>query len=219
MKIAILGTGMVGIAIGTKLVEKGHQVMMGSRKAGNEKAVVWVKSNGKDASQGTFNDAAKFGTLVFNCTSGMASIEALKMAGAENLKGKILVDVSNPLDFSNGMPPTLTVCNTDSLGEQIQNAFPDTMVVKTLNTINCNIMVNATLVPGDHDVFVSGNDANAKSKVKEILQTDFGWNSIVDLGDITTARGTEMMLPLWIRLWGVFQSPNFNFKIVRDLIK
>jgi hypothetical protein len=215
MKIAVLGTGMVGKAIGTKLVQLGHNVKMGSRTTNNEKAAEWVKANGANSSQGTFADAAAFGELLFNCTSGMASLEVLKLAGANNLSGKVLIDISNPLDFSKGMPPTLSVCNADSLGEQIQRAFPEVKVVKTLNTMNCNIMVNPSLVPGSHDVFVCGNDAGAKSKVTEILKNWFGWKSVIDLGDITSARGVEMMRPIWIRLMGVLQTPNFNYKIVR----
>ena len=215
MKIGILGTGIVGKTIGTKLVQLGHNVKMGSRTANNEKASEWVKTSGANASQGTFAEAAAFGELLFNCTSGMVSLEALKIAGASNMNGKILIDISNPLDFSKGMPPTLSVCNSDSLGEQIQRAYPQVKVVKTLNTLNCNIMVNPSLVPGSHDIFVSGNDAGAKAKVIDILKSWFGWKTVIDIGDITTARGTEMLLPIWIRLMGAFQTPNFNFKIVR----
>ena len=215
MKLGILGTGMVGNAIGTKLVQLGHEVKMGSRTPSNEKAAEWVKANGPKASQGAFADAAAFGEIVFNCTAGTASIEALKQAGERNLQSKILIDISNPLDFSRGMPPTLTICNTDSVGEQIQRAFPNAKVVKTLNTVNCNVMVNPSLVPGDHDVFLSGNDAAAKSKVREVLTQWFGWKSVIDLGDISTARGTEMYLPLWVRLYALFQKPNFNIKVVK----
>ena len=215
MKLGILGTGMVGNAIGTKLIQLGHEVKMGSRTPSNEKAAEWVKANGPKASQGTFADAAAFGEIVFNCTAGAASIEALKQAGERNLQSKILIDISNPLDFSQGMPPTLTICNTDSVGEQIQRAFPNVKVVKTLNTVNCNVMVNPSLVPGDHDVFMSGNDAAAKSKVREVLTQWFGWKSVIDLGDISTARGTEMYLPLWVRLYALFQKPNFNIKVVK----
>ena len=215
MKIGILGTGMVGNAIGTKFVKLGQDVKMGSRTADNMKAAEWVKSNGSKASQGTFADAAAFGEILFNCTSGMASLEALKQAGTQNLKGKILVDIANSLDFSKGMPPSLAVCNTDSLGEQIQRAFPDVKVVKTLNTVNCNLMVNPSLVKGDHDLFICGNDAQAKAKVVDILKNSFGWKSVIDLGDITSARATEMLLPIWVRLMGLYQTPNFNFKIVK----
>lgn len=206
---------MVGNAIGTKLIQLGHEVKMGSRTPSNEKAAEWVKANGPKASQGTFADAAAFGEIIFNCTAGTASIEALKQAGERNLQSKILIDISNPLDFSRGMPPTLTICNTDSVGEQIQRAFPNVKVVKTLNTVNCNVMVNPSLVPGDHDVFLSGNDAAAKSKVREVLTQWFGWKSVIDLGDISTARGTEMYLPLWVRLYALFQKPNFNIKVVK----
>ncbi len=188
---------------------------MGSRTANNAKAAEWVKANGAKASQGTFADAAASGEIVFNCTAGAASLEALKSASAKNLKGKVLIDIANPLDFSKGMPPALTVCNTDSLGEQIQRAFPDAKVVKTLNTMNCNLMVNPSLVPGDHDVFICGNDAGAKAKVADILKNGFGWKSVIDLGDITGARGTEMILPIWLRLMGTLQTTSFNFKIAR----
>jgi 8-hydroxy-5-deazaflavin:NADPH oxidoreductase len=216
MKIAVLGTGVVGDTIGTKLVQLGHDVCMGSRSSTNEKAAAWAKKNGAKATQGTFADAAAFGSIIFNCTHGVASIEALKMSGAQNLKNKILIDIANALDFSKGMPPSLTVCNTDSLGEQIQRAFPETKVVKTLNTMNCLLMVNPGLVAhGDHDIFICGNDAEAKKTVVNILKDWFGWKSIIDLGDISAARATEMLLPIWVRLMGKYQSPNFNFKIMR----
>ncbi len=214
MKIGVLGTGMVGATIATKLVALGHEVMMGSRNAGNEKAAAWVQANGANASQGSFAQAARFGEILFNCTQGTASIEALQSAGADNLKGKILIDVANPLDFSRGMPPTLSVCNTDSLGEQIQRTFPGTKVVKTLNTVNCEVMVNPALVPGDHDIFVCGNDADAKARVVEILKQQFGWRSVTDLGDITAARATEQMMPIWLLLYGLLGAPHFNFKVV-----
>ncbi len=218
MKIGLLGTGNVGQTIGTKLLELGHEVKLGSRSATNEKAAAWVKkapAHAGLASQGTFADAAAFGVMVFNCTSGHASLEALRQAGAGNLKGKILVDIANPLDFSRGMPPSLLVCNTDSLGEQIQRAFPEAKVVKTLNTMNCNLMVNPALLSEDHAVFVSGNDAEAKGTVTMLLKEGFGWKSVIDLGDITTARGVEMVLPLWVSLMGRLQTPAFNFKIVK----
>jgi hypothetical protein len=215
MKIGVLGTGMVGETIGTKLVALGHEVVMGSRTATNEKAVAWAKGAGGKGRAGTFADAAAHGELVFNCTGGMVSLEALKAAGVANLKGKVLVDVANPLDFSKGMPPSLSVCNTDSLGEQIQRAFPDAKVVKALNTLNCELMVNPAKLPGDHDLFIAGNDAGAKATVLKILKDQFGWKTVHDLGDITAARGLEQILPIWIRLMGALGGPNFNFHIAR----
>jgi len=214
MKIAILGTGMVGHAIGKKMIELGHQVMMGSRTSDNEKAKAWSASNGANASNGTFHEAAAFGEWIFNCVSGQASLEALQLAGRENLSGKILIDLANPLDFSKGMPPTLSVCNDDSLGEVIQRQFPDAKVVKTLNTMNCELMVNPGLLKEATHIFVSGNDQEAKAKVSGLL-TDFGWKQIVDLGDIITSRGTEQLLPIWIRLMVALGTPMFNFRIVR----
>ena len=216
MRIGVLGTGSVGKTIGSKLVALGHEVTMGSRRPDNEQATAWVASTGAGAKHGTFADAGAFGELVFNCTSGIGSLEALAAAGEENLNGKTLVDVSNPLDFSQGMPPTLSVCNDDSLGEQIQRSFPEAKVVKALHTVNASVMVDPASVPGEHDIFVSGNDEEAKTQVGELLQS-FGWppERILDLGDISAARATEMYLPLWLRLMGATGGPNFNIRVVR----
>lgn len=217
MKIGVLGTGAVGNMIGTKLVSLGYEVKMGSRTANNQKANDWVDLNGEKASSGTFSDSVNFGEIIFLCVNGSVAIDVLNSAGSENLKGKILVDITNPLDFSNGMPPSLSVCNTNSLGEEIQKKFPELFVVKSLNTMWCGIMVNPNLIQnGEHNVFISGNDGNAKSQVILLLK-EFGWKNeyIVDLGDITTARGTEMILPLWLRLWGKLGTSVFNFKIVK----
>jgi predicted dinucleotide-binding enzyme len=216
MKIGVLGTGMVGATIATKLIALGNEVMLGSRNAGGEKAVTWAQANGANASQGAYAQAARFGEILFNCTQGTASIEALQSAGADNLKGKILIDVANPLDFSHGTPPTLSICNTDSLGEQIQRTFPEAKVVKTLNTVNCEVMVNPALVPGDHDIFVCGNEANAKARVAGLLKQWFGWRSVIDLGDISAARATEQMMPIWLRLYGVLGVLHFNIRVTAE---
>jgi predicted dinucleotide-binding enzyme len=215
MRFGILGTGVVGQTIGGKLVTLGHEVMMGSRQAGNEKAVAWAQEAGERAQEGSFADAAAFGEMLVNATAGTVSLAALEMAGAQNLAGKVLVDVSNPLDSSKGMPPTLSVCNTDSVGEQIQRAFPEAHVVKTLNTMNCNVMVDPSLVPGGHTVFVCGNDDVAKAEVRAWL-SGFGWPDadILDLGDIAGSRGCEMYLPLWLRLWGATGTGQLNVKVV-----
>ncbi len=213
MKASVLGTGMVGLAISSRLAELGHDVMIGTRDP--------LKSEDKLASKdaavkvGTFAESAAFGEIVFNATKGAISLEALKLAGEANLNGKVLVDISNPLDFSRGMPPTLLISNTDSLGEQIQRAFPQVKVVKTLNTVTANIMIYpGQTANGDHHMFISGNDASAKAQVVEILKS-FGWIHIVDLGDISTARGTEMYLPLWVRLLGALGTGMFNIKIMK----
>lgn len=218
MKIAILGTGMVGNTLGTAFIAKGHEVKMGSRTAINERASEWTQANGSYASQGTFEDAAQFGDIIFNCTKGEHSLEALSLAGEQNLAGKILVDIANPLDFSKGMPPTLTLVNDTSLGETIQNSFPKTKVIKTLNTLNCSLMVDPDkLANGDHHIFICGNDLNARHEVKTLLHDNFNWKTenIIDLGDITNSRGTEQLLPLWIRLFGTLGTADFNFKIVK----
>jgi predicted dinucleotide-binding enzyme len=202
MRIAVLGTGVVGRTIAGKLRELEHDVLIGSRTAG-EDAV-------------PFADAAAHGELVFNCTHGNASLEALDAAGAENLAGKVLVDVANVLVFAEGEPPVIGLSVEDSLGEQIQRAFPDARVVKALNTVNADVMVDPSLVPGEHDMLISGNDAAAKAQVTDLLRS-FGWPAerIIDLGDITGARGQELYVALWVRLMGVVGSPTFNLHIAR----
>jgi len=226
MKIGIFGTGVVGQTIAEKLSQLGHQVMIGTRDKektlskkekdnfGRPPFSEWHKNNSK-IKFGTNSEAASFGEFMINATSGVGSIEALKTAGEKNLENKVLLDIANPLDFSKGMPPSLTICNTDSLGEQIQKAFPKIKVVKGLNTLNAYLMVNPSLLPESTSVFLNGNDADAKSEVRKLL-TSFGWNDkdIIDMGDISTARGTEQLLPIWVRLWGTLQTPMFNFKIV-----
>ncbi len=216
MRIGIIGTGNVGITIATKLVELGHQVKVGSRNSGNEKAVAFVAENGANASEGTFADAAAFGEVNFNCTKGGASLEALRMAQAKNLNNKVLIDVSNPLDSASGMPPSLLISNTNSLGEEIQKEFPAALVVKTLNTIWCGLMVNPRQLSESHTIFMCGNSDEAKSTTKKILK-EFGWmdEEILDLGDITNARGTESYLPIWLRIYLTTKTGAFNIKIVQ----
>jgi predicted dinucleotide-binding enzyme len=218
MKIAVLGTGMVGNALGTKLVQNGHEVTMGSRTAKNETAQKWASSLGERAHSATFRDAAAFGEIVISCTGGMHSMEALESVGVEPLRGKILIDVSNPLQQDKDGSIILGFCNTDSLAERIQRAFPQTRVVKALNTVNCDIMIEPTRVPGDHNLFICGNDTAAKKEVTKHLKEWFGWKprNIIDLGDITAARGMEMMMPLWMRLFqGIIGHPHFNWQIAR----
>jgi predicted dinucleotide-binding enzyme len=202
LRFAVLGTGSVGRTLAAKLEELGHEVRVGSREAGEDKV--------------PFAEAAEFGEVVINATAGRASLEALGAAGAENLGGKVLIDVSNPLDFSGDGPPTLSVSNDDSLAERIQRALPDTRVVKALNTVNAAVMVNPSGLGESSTIFVCGDDPDAKRQVAELLES-FGWlaDDIVDLGDITAARGAEMYLPLWLRMTGALGSPQFNIRIVR----
>ena len=225
MKIGIIGGGSVGQTLGAKLIANGHDVVIGIRNASQaeldkdrqmaETLTAWRKKTGGKV--GIFADAAKHGELLINATSGGASLEALNQSGAANLKGKILIDIANPLDFSKGMPPAVITKYTQgtSVGEEIQAAFPDTHVVKAFNTIAAAVMVQPSLVKGDHDLLISGNDAAAKKTVSDFARKEFGWASIVDLGDIVGARGTEHYLPLWVRLWGATGSPFFNIKIVK----
>lgn len=214
MKIGILGTGMVGEALGSKFVQLGHQVKMGSRTANNESAAKWVQAAGTKASQGTFSDAAAFGDMAFICLKGAVFLDVAKTLSPGSMDGKVLVDVSNPLDFSRGMPPSLSICNTNSLGEEVQKALPTAKVVKTLNIVNCEVMADPAK-GGNPTMLVCGNDTEAKAKVTALLK-EMGWKDIIDLGDITKARGTEMLLPIWLNLFGLFGSPHFGFKVVRE---
>lgn len=215
-KIGILGTGIVGKTIGSKLIQLGYEVKIGSRTATNEKAIAWAKANGNKALTGTFADVATFGEIVFNCTKGEVTLEVFKQAGIENFDGKTIIDISNPLDFSQGMPPILApqYSNSNSLGEEVQKLLPNAYVVKTLNIVNCEVMVEATKSGGVPTMFVCGNNADAKEAVQGILN-QFGWTDIMDLGDISTARGTEMMLPIWLRIYLSTQNGYFGFKVIR----
>lgn len=211
MKIGVLGTGSAGQTLAGKFVEIGHEVMMGARSSDNEKVIAFAQRTGGAA--GTFAEAAAFGELVFNCTRGESSLSILSQLTAE-LSGKTLIDIANPLDFSQGYPPHLSVSNTDSLAEQIQRALPATFVVKSLNTVNASVMIEPARVPGRHTVFVSGNDKRAKGRVSDLLRA-LGWQSIIDLGDITTARAAEQILPLWVRLYGVLGTEEFNIAVMK----
>ncbi len=226
MRIAVLGTGAVGQAVAARLHELGHDVTVGTRdpkttrgrteadQMGNPGVGTWLDQH-PSIGLSTFADAARDAGLVVNATNGSVSLAVLALAGPDNLADKVLVDIANPLDFSQGFPPTLIVKDTDSLGEQIQRAFPETRVVKTLNTMNADVMVHpAALADGDHSVFVSGNDDTAKQTVTELLLS-MGHTDVIDLGDIGTARGAEMLLPAWLRLMNALGTPAFNFKIVR----
>lgn len=226
MKIGVFGTGVVGQTIAEKLQSLGHEVMMGTRDVkqslarqdkdgfGRPPLKDWIAAHPM-VLLGTFAEAAAHGRLLVNATSGHGALEALKLAGERDLNGKVMLDISNPLDFSKGFPPTLFVCNTDSLAEQLQREFPRLKVVKGLNTLTAYLMVAPRLLPGEHNLFLCGNDPDAKEEVRGILRS-FGWNDaeVLDLGDITNARGTEQLLPIWVRLYGSLQNPMFNFKIV-----
>ncbi|MGE5348885.1 MAG: NADPH-dependent F420 reductase [Actinomycetota bacterium] len=229
-KIAILGTGSVGQTFASRFIALGYDVMIGTRNVteknaetassgyGSQPFKEWHSLN-KQVRLGTFKEASAFGEILLNATKGSSSVDALKLAGAENLKGKVLIDVANPLDSSKGMPPTLLpeLSNTNSLGEEIQRTFPDLKVVKTLNTMWNGLMVAPDMLNnGDHVVFICGNSEDAKETVRDILRS-FGWKdgNILDLGDITSARGTEMYLPLWLRIFGATNNGAFNIKVVR----
>lgn len=213
MRIGVLGTGVVGQTLGAALVECGHTVALGSRTADNEAATDWAARTGGACA--TFAHVAAESEVLINATAGTVSLAALRLAGSDNIGAKTLIDVANPLDFSNGFPPTLSVCNTTSLAESLQEEFPDARVVKALNTVNADVMVAPELLGTQHVTFIAGNDEAAKSQSANLLG-QLGWQApqIVDLGDLTGARACEMYLPLWVRLFASRGSANFNIALV-----
>lgn len=225
MDIAVLGTGMVGRTIATRLHELGHSVVLGTRdpqataartepdQMGNAPFSTW-RSTHPGIELATFADAAAGAELVVNASSGGATVEVVRQAGTDNLNGKVLLDISNPLDFSAGFPPTLSVKDTDSLAEQVQRTFPGVKVVKALNTLTASLMVDPKALGQSSTIFVSGDDARAKALVVELLES-FGHDDVIDLGALETARGAEMFLPLWLRLMGALGTGQFNIKVVR----
>lgn len=215
MKIGILGTGMVGTNLGSRLQKLGHDVLLGAREPGNAAAHAWAAGSGGRA--GTFAEAAAHGEILVNATRGTASVAALGRAAESDLDGKVLLDTANPLDFGNGFPPSLNPVNTDSLGEQIQAAFPGLRVVKTLNTVLSHVMTDPASLPAPHDVFVAGEDPAAKQQAAALL-AEFGWppEHILDLGGIRASRGLEMYMALWLSLDGALGTGNFNICVVRS---
>ena len=225
MKTAVLGTGMVGQALASRLLELGHDVVVGTRDPevtlsrtepdamGNPPFSAWLEAH-PAARLASLADAVTGAELVVNATSGAGALPALEQAGADNLAGKVVLDISNPLDFSQGFPPSLFVKDTDSLGEQLQRAFPQARIVKSLNTLNAGLMVDPKALGEESTVFVAGNDQAAKDAVTELLHS-FGHTDVIDLGDITGARGTEMLLPVWLRLMQTLGTASFNFRVVR----
>jgi predicted dinucleotide-binding enzyme len=225
MDIAVLGTGSVGRTLAAALHDIGHSVVVGTRDPaatlarsepdgmGNPPFSTW-RSDHPEVGLATFADAAAGAELVVNASSGAVTLEVLRLAGAANLTGKTLVDVANPLDFSAGFPPTLSVKDDDSLGEQVQRAFPEAHVVKSLNTLTAALMVDPGALGAGSTVFVSGEDPVAKVVVVDLLRS-LGHDDVIDLGGIETARGAEMYLPLWLRLMGSLGTARFNLRIVR----
>jgi predicted dinucleotide-binding enzyme len=223
MKVGIIGTGVVAQTLGSKLLELGHDVALGTRdpqKLDEKKTFAvtlreWLVAVKGRARVFTFRDAAVHGELLINATLGEASVEALQRAEVGAVGSKILIDTANDLDYGKGMPPRSRASQDNCLAEKIQSAFPDLRVVKSLNTIGAPVMVNPRAVGGgDHTVFVSGNDPDAKAQVTELLKS-FGWQDVMDLGDISSARGPEMYMAMWIRLWGATRTGLINVRVVR----
>ncbi|MEV0095486.1 NAD(P)-binding domain-containing protein [Streptomyces sp. NPDC050738] len=215
MRYAVLGTGAVGAALGGKLVELGHEVVMGSRTKDNPQALEWAQGAGPRAGSGTFADAAAFGERIIVAVNGRVAPAALQAAGETELAGKLVVDVSNPMAFEDGLL-RLAPVESDSVGALLQRSFPQARVVKTLNTVNVAVMIDPDCVPGDHQLFMCGEDAGAKAETVSLLG-EFGWPAgrVLDLGGIVEARDLEMLMPLWLNLYKRFGDGAFNYEIRR----
>jgi predicted dinucleotide-binding enzyme len=213
MKVGVLGTGDVGKALANAFLSLGYDVKMGAREAGNPKAAAWAKEAGTKASAGTFAEAARFGDVVVLATLGVANESALRQAGLDSFDGKLLIDTTNPLDFSGGMPPTLAVTGKDSGGEQVQRLLPKAKVVKAFNTVGNAHMFRPQFPSGPPDMFICGDDEGAKQRLGEILH-EFGWG-VVDIGGISGARYLEAMCLAWV-LYGIRANTwNHAFKLLR----
>ena len=226
MRIGILGTGGVGRTLAGALAGKGHEVVMGSRDAASALASSDVNQQTgatlagwhdehDDVRIAAFSDAAAHGEAVLHATSGTGSLAALAAAGDANLGGKIVIDIANPLVWSE-QGASLSVMNTDSLAEQAQRQHPDARVVKALNTVTAAIMVDPSMLAGgDHTLPICGNDEAAKQQVTAWLQEWFGWRDVLDVGDLTAARATEAYLLFWLRIYEATGSPIVNTRVVR----
>lgn len=213
MKIGIIGSGVVGQTLGIGFLKNGHQVKIGTREPGKLKE--WREKNKTDnASVGNFKDAAEFGELIVLCTLWTGTKNAVELSGMENFKGKILIDVTNPLDFSEGMPPKLGVNVGHSGGEQIQSWLPNTKVVKAFNIINAYTMINPNLEEGKPDLFICGNDADAKKKVTDIAK-EFNWESIIDIGGIKESFLLEALTILWVNYGFKHNQWTHAFKLLK----
>jgi predicted dinucleotide-binding enzyme len=220
MKIGILGSGVVGFTIANAVLAKGHDVMIGSRTSNHEKTTAWSREQGAHALHGTFKETALWSELLFLCVNGSVVKSVIELTEAGSCKDKILIDLTNPLDFSKGMPPSLLpeYSNHYSLGEFVQEQLPETKVVKALNTVNCKLMVDANLVNnGVHHLFLCGNDPEAKNTVKHFLADNFNWKPecLLDFGNIQAARLTEAIVPFWVGAMKVVDTPLFNYLIVK----
>jgi 8-hydroxy-5-deazaflavin:NADPH oxidoreductase len=213
MKVGVLGSGDVGQTLGKGFAEKGHEVVLGSRTPDSDPLKSWKKSAGHGVKTGTFAEAAAFGEVLVLSVHGTAAIAAIELAGPKNFDGKLLIDTTNPLDFSKGMPPGLTVGTTDSLGEQVQRKLPKARVVKCFNTVGNSNMVDPKLPGGPPTMMIAGNDSAAKAQVDTILKS-FGWPGGLDVGGIDGARWLEALVPLWVRAGASLKSFNHAFKVL-----
>ncbi len=216
MKYAVLGTGVVGHTLATALASLGHQVRMGARDRQNEKAAQWAAATEGRTGHGGMAETADWADRIIIAVNGANILAAAEAITPEAAAGKTVIDVTNPLDFSRGMPPILVpeLSNTTSAGEALQAALPGAKVVKTLNTMNHEVMVDPGRVPGHHDIFLCGDDAGAKSEARALL-AEFGWTDPIDLGPLAAARGTEGLMPFWLRMWAAKGDVDFNYAIAR----
>ncbi len=213
MKVGILGTGDVGRVLGAGFISLNEEVKIGSRNPEQEKVREWVKKNGIRASAGTFAEAAAYGDVLVLVTLWSGTENAIKLAGAKNFAGKVLIDATNPLVFHEGAPPSLALGHTDSGGEQVQRWLPEAKVVKAFNMVGYAHMVHPDFPGGPPDMFICGNDKEAKKTVTQLL-SDFGWPT-TDIGGIEGARELEPLCILWLKYGMLAGGWNHAFKLLR----
>jgi predicted dinucleotide-binding enzyme len=215
MKIGILGSGPVGRSLGKGFASNGHDVRLGSRTPGKQEVQDWLKTTKGKVSAGTFSEAARHGDVLVLCCLGEAAEEVIKLSGMNNLDGKLVIDATNPLDFSKGMPPGLFVGTSDSLGERVQRMLPNAKVVKCFNMVNNQTMTNPRMKEGLPDMIICGNNDAAKQQVAGLLK-EFGWGEPIDIGGIDGSRWLEAYTALWVRLAIKLGSWSIAAKILKS---
>jgi 8-hydroxy-5-deazaflavin:NADPH oxidoreductase len=213
MRVGVLGTGEVARRLAAGFRSRGHDVMIGSRDPDKPELREWLSGDGAGVEAGTFAQAAAYGELLVLAVLGNAAEDAIAQAGPENFAGKVVIDVMNPLDFSGGFPPKLSISGEDSLGERVQRALPEAKVVKAFNTIGSPYFVDPSFSEGRPTMLIAGDDEEAKRIVTDVL-ADFGWTHTVDIGGIAGSRELEAICILWVKIGGARGAWDHGFSLL-----
>lgn len=212
-RVGVLGTGEVGRRLAAGFKDRGYQVMIGSRDSGKSELRDWLSADGRGIEVGTFAEAGAYGEVIVLAVLGAAAEEVIAEAGAQKFTGKVVIDAMNPLDFSGGFPPKLSISGDDSLGERVQRALPDAKVVKAFNTIGNPYFVDPSFSEGKPTMLIAGDDEGAKGTVSDVLK-DFGWSDIIDIGGIEGSRELEAICIVWVKIGGARGAWDHGFKLL-----